>query len=156
MIGEVTFLTAALIVSAPRASPTVARMASQSAVTYGQKYGLDPVLLGAIMLHESGLNPHALRIDRRGCDVGIAQIRFSPCPHPKRRKMSIWRSVRAASRLLSRRRAKCESGGWPERYCGVHWVQTYNGKSKGYAERVLAVYERLKGIIRAIRVESLK
>ena len=126
----------------------------------GSRYRIDPLLLKAIAMQESGLNPHAINRnhDRHGrvtsTDYGLMQINSTHVPELVRLGI-----IRSRQELLDNTCLNVEVGAWilarAFQVCDVNWqcLGAYNaGFGEGnphrleYARRIFAIYRRLRGV----------
>ena len=101
--------------------------------------GLDPVLVSAVISLESRFMINVIRRGKKGhCDVGLGQIRVRNCDKEKVYKyLDPENNIKKIVKLISRRKYRCEIGDYPEKYCKPHFIQSYNPKRKGYADKIL-------------------
>lgn len=107
------------------------------------RYDLPAGLLLAVCLHETRGRSVVVRESRGRCSAGPCQVLAPDCDRARLQRLLVLSvNVDLAARVLVRARETCRRHpGW--RCCRDHWVGAYNGGSRGYARRVLAVWRRL-------------
>jgi len=122
---------------------------AKAIIPVAQKHRIDPTLLAAIAIAESGgRNLVALRRGkrRRGADVGVFQIH---CPKARptciRRFRNIHQSAEGAAKILLRGRRLCKNP--PPGYVKVcnrgYWAR-YNPGSSRWARRVKQLWKSIR------------
>lgn len=121
----------------------------------GEKYKIDPLLLKAIAVQESGLNPNAIHHNRNrsgkviSTDYGLTQINSAHLPSLIKAGI-----IRSQDDLLSNPCLNVQIGAWilarHIKQCGVNWLclGTYNAGFRDgndeqrmkYARRIYAIY----------------
>lgn len=121
---------------------------AKAIIPVAQKYQLDPSLLAAIALAETGgRNMVAYRRGRyrRGADVGVFQIHCHRArPRCIRRYLNVRQSVTEAAYILSLGRRLCQQP--PDNYkriCKRGFWARYNPGSASWARRVKALWTQI-------------
>lgn len=120
----------------------------------GQRYHIDPLLLEAIAIHESGLRAGVVNNNgsRLGLDYGVMQINSHHVPELVRLGV-----IRSAQDLLTDPCLNVQVGAWilarHLQVCGVNWncLGSYNagfaartrGRRDHYASDIYVLYDRL-------------
>jgi hypothetical protein len=135
-----------------------ARAAAQAIVPAAVTYRVSPLLLAAVVLHESGgtcrnlVKPDGPVVaGARGCAVGPFQIYCPACvPGCVRRFLDRDRAAVAAAKKLAAGRTGCLAGIIARRhvpwYCAIRpfgWANRYNPKSRTWLYNVLTIYRKL-------------
>lgn len=115
-----------------------------------QKYNIDPVWMGALVLAESGgrnIVIYGRGRDKNGADVGAFQIH---CPKASFACIQKYIDIRTASlkstRMLARAKRLCQNPESKHAYrCRNGWLSWYNPGSNGWHIRVMNIYLHLKG-----------
>lgn len=123
-------------------------------VQAGERYHLNPVLLEAMAMQESRLNPRIINDNgpRRGKDYGLMQINSRHIPELFRRGV-----IRSPQDLLNNPCLNVQIGAWilakHLRMCGINWhcLGSYNagfssgnaGKREHYANLIYNLYVRI-------------
>lgn len=110
------------------------------------RWALPPLLLCAVVLHESGGRQRLVVRERDGhCSVGAAQVLVPGCERERVQRLLVLSvNLDEGARVLVRARERCRRHPrWA--MCRVHFVGAYNGGSRSYASRVLRVWRRLLG-----------
>jgi hypothetical protein len=132
-----------------RVGRTEARRIASVILTVASEHELDPSLLAAIVIAESGgRNIVAYRRGRgrRGADVGVFQIH---CPRARPSCVGRYRgleaSAREAARQLTRGRRRCEDPTRSSsRMCREGFWTCYNAGSRIWPGRVRRLWDRIK------------
>lgn len=121
----------------------------------GERYKIDPLLMKAIVMQESGLNPKAINHNKNkagkvvSTDYGLSQINSTHIP--KLIRMGV---IQSKDDLLNNPCLNVQIGAWilakHLKQCGVNWMclGSYNAgfkedndeKRMRYAKRVYAIY----------------
>lgn len=121
----------------------------------GERYKIDPLLLKAIVMQESGLNPNAINHNKNkkgkvtSTDYGLSQINSIHIP-----KLISMGVIQSKNDLLNKPCLNVQIGAWilakHLKQCGVNWMclGSYNAgfkedndeKRMRYAKRVYAIY----------------
>ena len=110
------------------------------------RWALPPALLVAVAWHESRLKAGLVRHERiGGCSVSVSQIYLPDCDRTRMQRLLVASvALQEGARLLARARRTCRAHPrWRGCHGGLEWVGWYNGRSRGYADRVLALWRRL-------------
>lgn len=137
-------LLALALLSAPEShlKPDEALALAGSVLDAEKRYHLPPMLLAAVVLHESG-GRHITAHHRHGCDVGPAQVYVPGCQARMRWLLSDQRlNVMAGARLLSWSRARCRSR--PVGPCRRSEWALYNGGSSSWWPAVNRIWKVLR------------
>lgn len=120
-----------------------------------RKHTLDPSLLAAIAIAESGgrnVVAHRRGRQRQGADVGVFQIH---CPRARpsciARYRDLEKSALAAAEILAEGRALCQPGRRipPLRFCREAFWARYNPGSRRWIQRVRDLWWRIRSQIEA-------
>ncbi|EBW6765618.1 lytic transglycosylase [Salmonella enterica subsp. enterica serovar Saintpaul] len=124
----------------------------------GQRYHIDPVLLEAIAIQESHMNPRAVNENRRNgrvtsVDYGVMQINSTHISELV--KLGV---IRGKEDLLNNACLNVQVGAWILarifQTCDVNWqcLGSYNAgftdnqRRLVYARKIFAIYQRLRGV----------
>lgn len=140
-------LTMALLHFAPHcARPQAARIA-QAILPASKRRGLDPLLMVAVVAHETGGTcRHAVRHERvGGCSVGPFQAYHRDCREAQRLYADLRRAARRAAYILWLGKMRCRATVAVPWYCrrGIPYAR-YNPRSRRWAYAVQRLYKRLR------------
>jgi soluble lytic murein transglycosylase-like protein len=130
------------ILSSIGLGPNHAHMIANNILLSSEYQGVDSLLVAAVIYEESRFNPNLIS---KTHDYGLMQVHcpdrlYAPWCMSRQRLLKPSWNIFVGTLILRRARLKCER----MFHHGHHWIQHYNWYSKGYAERILETYHKLK------------
>jgi len=138
-------LTAALLNFGGQCRPAQARRIAAVIAPAARRRRLDPLLMVAVVLHESGGTcRHAVRWERAGgCSIGPFQIYSRRCDQKRWKRLQ--RAAIKAAYILDLGRKRCQAAPRSAWYCrNGQWWARYNPGSRRWALGVAEKWRRLR------------
>lgn len=134
--------------AAPACHDKKAQPIAEAIFKAAPKYGVDPLLLAAVVLVETrGTCGAAIGDkDNGGCSVSPWQIYSPHCSARHVTRFSnLFRAASQAAKILILGKRICEEPGrrW---YCKIHWAGRYNGGSRRWLASTLGRWRQLKSL----------